>query len=466
MSEQTIDKVIAKGICVGCGACAAVAPTDFQLEFTEQGQFAAHALRPAAERSRDISPLCPMSGEGPDETALAARLWPDLPSHPEIGKHGKTGVAWVEEGEFRARGSSGGLLTWLAATLLERGMVAEVIQVAPTQAGSDKLFAYSVSTTADQVRRAAKSRYYPIQAQDVISHMRQSGKATLFVGLPCFVKMIRVLAETDPAIAANLRYASGLVCGHLKSAAFAEMLAWQVGVAPKEIATVDFRVKVEGQSAARYGFSAQSTVPGAPEARALMAGLVGRDWGQGMMRYKACDYCDDVLAECADIAVGDAWLAPWTEEWQGTNVFVARHPDIVALLNEAQADKRLFIEDLTASRVADSQRGGLSHRREGLAWRLLKAQKAGIWAPRKRVTPARALTPKRERIYDLREQIRDESHLAFVAARQTGQFELFVQKMAAPLALYAQANRQPGWLHRKLSATKRAIKALLGRPRP
>lgn len=41
--------------------------------------------------------------------------------------------------------------------------------------------------------------------------------------------------------------------------------------------------------------------------------------------YKACDFCDDVFAETADIALGDAWLPEYVQDGNGTNVVVTRN---------------------------------------------------------------------------------------------------------------------------------------------
>ena len=312
--EQAIDQVIRGDYCIGCGACAALAPVDFALEFDARGCWQARARRPADERERDLSALCPMSGAGPDEDMIAAKLFPDLPRHASIGAHDFVGAGWVEEGDFRLRGSSGGLLTWLACRLLESGQVDEVVQVAPQQGEPGQIFAYTVSDSADAIRAAAKSRYYPVQARDVLTHIREGHHRVAVLALPCFAKMIRFLAVDDPAIDRNVAFVLGLICGHLKSARFAELLAWQKGIAPAELGAIDFRDKIEDRPASGYGFRAWRRLGTAEtefEVAAPMAGLVGRDWGQGMMKYPACDFCDDVLAECADVAVGDAWLPSW-----------------------------------------------------------------------------------------------------------------------------------------------------------
>lgn len=460
MTKQTVDHVIEGGYCVGCGGCAAMAPQDFTMRFTETGMFTAQALRAPQERAGDVSSSCPIAGESPTETQIAADLYPQAAVHDQIGRYAMTAVGWAEESDWRDKGSSGGLLTWIAAELLATGAIDEVVQVAPTQSDHAQLFAFRVSRTVEEIRDAAKSRYYPVCAVDAITHIRQSGQRTLFVGLPCFVKMIRLLARMDPVLNANLCYTLGLVCGHLKSAGFGEILAWQIGIPPKHIATEDFRVKVEGHPASSYGFSAQDART-SQTSEAMMKDLLGKDWGQGMMKYKACDFCDDVLAECADIAIGDAWVEPWKDEWRGANICVVRHPDILALLQKAAAAGRVHLHEVAADVVAQSQASGLRHRREGLAWRLWRDQAAGHWVPRKRVAPNHDQSRQRKAIYNARDRLRDDSHVALLAAKEAGRFEVFVDKMQPAIAQYAKAQRPP--LSASTIRTLRLIQRKAGR---
>ena len=43
----------------------------------------------------------------------------------------------------------------------------------------------------------------------------------------------------------------------------------------------------------------------------------GTHWGYNFFRYSACDACDDVFAETADISVGDAWLDGYIDDPMG-----------------------------------------------------------------------------------------------------------------------------------------------------
>src|SRR5690606_38853836 len=134
------------------------------------------------------------------------------------------------------------------------------------------------------------------------------------------------------------------------------------------------------------------------------------------------DCCDDVAAETADAAFGDAWLPRYMSA--GTNVAVVRHPVLLDLLREARADGRLHLEELSAAEAGQSQNAGLRHRREGLAYRLWLEKERGAWTPTKRVAPDRnAMSGPSRKVQRLRLRMADESPAAFEAARQAGSFD-------------------------------------------
>ena len=438
-SVQAIDRVIAGGYCVGCGVCAASAPGRFSMTFTQEGLWQARAIHRTEQPARDISTLCPMTGQGPDETQIAAALWPALPEDHAIGRHRACGVGWVEEGEFRARGSSGGLLSWLATRLLEAGEVDAVVHVVPTPPSDPDapLFGASVSASVAEVARGARSRYHPSTLHEAVAQMREGGdRRYAFIGLPCSIKALRLMMRDDPVLARRVRFCLGLICGHLKSRAFGELLAWQRGLHPDALRTIDFREKLEGQPAWQYGFRASD---GDREVAAPMREVFGQDWGLGLFKPLACEFCDDVIAECADVAVGDAWLPDWIDDWRGTNVFVVRDETLAGIIEAGRASGALRIEDATPETVAQSQESGLRHRREGLSWRLWRADRAGRWRPKKRLAPSAELSRQRRRIYDLRIELSAASHRLFLEARRHNDLQLFLDGMDPIVRRYRAA---------------------------
>lgn len=402
-----------------------------------------------------------MSGTGPDETAIAAAHFPDAPAHPEIGRHLLCGAGWVEEGDFRRQGSSGGMLSWLATRLLDGGHADAVIHVVPARATTDHLFRFGVSATPAEVADGAKSRYFPVTITEVAATIRAHDRRFVFIGLPCFVKAMRTLAREDPVIAARVPFMLGLICGHLKSQAFAELLAWQHGLSPATLGSIDFREKLPERPAASYGFRAASR-DGAVAVAAPMSETLGGDWGLGLFKYKACDFCDDVVAECADAAIGDAWLPEYQADWRGTNIFVVRDAVIAGIVREGHASGALHYAETGPDTVAASQRSGLRHRREGLGWRLAQADRLGLWRPGKRIGPTRRISSQRKKIYDARTMLMTESHELFLKARTGNDIRIFFDEIAPHVARYRAAYAAPpqGALRRRIvTLVKRLLPA-------
>src|SRR5690606_12515068 len=132
--------------------------------------------------------------------------------------------------------------------------------------------------------------------------------------------------------------------------------------------------------------------------------LADGDWGAGFFQNSACNFCDDVVAETADIAFGDAWVEPYSSDGRGTNVVIARTPEMLDLVRSALQQDRLSLEEVDAEFIVRTQEAGLRHRREGLAYRL-SWPRAGL-RPRKRVVPrSDGLTLRRRLVYRSRAMI-------------------------------------------------------------
>ncbi|WP_199555323.1 Coenzyme F420 hydrogenase/dehydrogenase, beta subunit C-terminal domain [Sandaracinobacteroides hominis] len=431
--EGTVGAVIQGGYCVGCGACAFATPDSYRQEFRPEGWYLPRQQGPvAADAAARAASVCPFTSASED--SIAERLYPQLSAHPAIGRHAATFAGHVTDDRSREERSSGGLGTWLATRLLDSGEVDGVVHVLPVEANpveanpGEPIFRYAISRTGEELRRGRKSRYYPVEISEVLQEVAHAPPQRLaYVGVPCMIKALHLVAAQDPVIAQSIRATISIVCGHMKSAGFAQYLGWQGGIRPEELSTIDFRHKLPDRKASAYAFRAEAR--DGTEVVRPMSETDGGNWGLGYFKLKACDYCDDVVGETADISIGDAWLPQYIDDWRGTNVIVARSPQMQRLLQSGIDDGSLQLNRISPDEVAQSQDAGLRHRREGLAWRLRKATRAGIWAPPRRVQPAVLVNPKRRQQLDLRVELAAESHAAFADARRTGEIALFRRRM-------------------------------------
>lgn len=433
-----IKEVIKENYCIGCGACAFTAPSSFTIAFNQYGQFEAKMLNDNFDETL-LNQVCPFADDAPNEDDLGKSLFPQNSYVNNLGFIYNTYAGYVVEGHYRMDGSSGGFGSWLCVELLRNNKVDGIIHL--VNAKSDKLlFEYAVSTTSDQITANAKSKYYPVKLDEILDFITHNEGRFAIVGIPCMIKTIRLISTKNPVVQERIKYTIGLVCGHIKSTAFAEMLGWQLGVRPRELKTIDFRTKLKGYGSNQYGITVTTLQNG--EEQKLVSKPVnemfGTNWGLGYFKSKACDFCDDVLAETADITIGDAWLPEYVNDYQGTNVVVIRNPEFDKLIQDAYNKQKLYLEKLAAERVIESQSSGINHRRKGLQYRLYLNEKNGQPSPRKRVQASNNFDRKFKKIQELRIKLRDESNKQFYLAKQADDLNVFINHMKSINEDYAK----------------------------
>ena len=190
--------------------------------------------------------------------------------------------------------------------------------------------------------------------------------------------------------------------------------------------------------------------------------LIGADWGAGAFKYKACDFCDDVFAETADVVLGDAWLPEYVQDSYGTNVVVTRNDNIQQLIVNARSEGRLVLDDVGVEKAIQSQDAGLRHRKVAISYRLYCEKAGKSWVPTKRTSPSTSLSPRYEmKRQRLRTELRDLSHRSFLNAKQANNLAAYINAVRPVYARYSRQGRP--FFRRVLSFLKRKLNMMIGR---
>ncbi|GAL67509.1 coenzyme F420-dependent oxidoreductase [Jejuia pallidilutea] len=405
---------------------------------------------------------CPFSNESKNETELAKEFFPDIKrTDSKIGRFEKNFAGYVKEDDFRKKGSSGGVAKWIGYQLLKNNEIDYFVQLIPNQStdSSELLFDYGFFSKPEDVLKGSKSSYYPVTLVDVINKIANEDARFAITGVPCFIKTLRLIASEDKILKERIKFTLGIVCGGMKSANHAKMIGWELGVNPENLIGIDFRRKYKDRPASQKIYQVWSNKDNVERYR--NAGeIFGTDYGSGLFKPKACDYCDDVVGELADVSIGDAWLKDYRNDPDGTSLIIVRNQKILALLENAAEEHRVKITEITEVEAGDSQAGGFRHRREGLSYRLKKRHDKGEWVPKKRVEPGEFdISSKRKRIYDLREKLAEDSHIFFHEALVKNDPSLFKSKIGVLMNKYYKANLPPVYKRIKNKA-QRALKKL------
>ena len=457
------ETVIKNDYCIGCGACA-VASNNYKIELDVYGKYQAKQINQTINDGLLAENVCPFSNSSLSESELSDEIFEneENTSNELLGSYDKMFFGYSKK--LRQTGASGGMTTWFLLAALESDLVDAVIHMKEAyDDNGETIFQYGISRTKAEVIRSATTKYYPGELSQSVQNVIKNGDLRYaIVGVPCFIKSLRLLERSNPILKSRIVLHIGLVCGHYKSANYAKMLALQKGIASSKIKDFNFRYKSGLGRAGDYNTRIEyvdkwNTVNVHNE---TVKNFYGTDWGLGMFKYNACDYCDDVVAETADVVLGDAWVAPYVNDPMGTNIIISRKKKLTQLLENSFVNgDDLFLQPADEKEIIKTQAAGFRHRREGLQLRLYWKQKKSEWFPTKRLSPnpMRNLSFRYKLIYKARIKISALSHLYFKDALDNDNFFQFKNNMHPIVSYYKYVLYGPNRLKIYLLKKKKQI---------
>ena len=93
-------------------------------------------------------------------------------------------------------------------------------------------------------------------------------------------------------------------------------------------------------------------------------------WGTGFFKANACDFCDDLCAENADLSIGDAWIKPYVDDNLGDNIVITRSRLAEKYIQLGIENNELNLDFIPSDLAVKSQSGNVTHRKKGLKLRL------------------------------------------------------------------------------------------------
>ncbi len=443
--RNVVSAIVEHDLCIGCGVCAPVCSRNsIAIQWNKYGLYEPVIVNTSCNDCSACLRVCPFSCgiveniQVPNEDELGMRLFvgPQIEKDQYLGYYRKLFVGYAED--YRMTSSSGGISTWALTHLLENDYIDAAICVQPNHNQEDSHFSYNVCETTEAIRAAAKTRYYPVSINQAIELLLEKPGHYALIALPCTVKALRLAVEQMPILSERIIFMIGIFCGGLKTRNYTEYLAATLDVESKNIRFPEYRVKKPTSTADDYVFTCEDNV-GKQYAKAMRT--LGDMWGTGLFKPNACDFCDDLSAELADLSVGDAWIPPYRADGRGNNVLVVRSEIALKIIQEGIVLGHLKLDEITPTQANTSQQGNINHRRHGLAYRLKWAQQKGLIVPRKRVYPKRSFNPILIIQQQLRMRVRSKSHVAWLAQREMKGTLVFNQMMSADLIWLKRVTR-------------------------
>lgn len=377
---EVIDFVVDADMCTGCGICVTVCPTKaLEMSWSDTG-FKVPVEVNDCDSSGECISVCPFNPFPEDEVKTEDEiaeifLEDKLEKHHRIGKYNGLYAGYSKS--HRDSSSSGGMATYVFESLFKQNIIQHVISVKES-VSSENHYDFAISSSLENINSASKTRYFPVSMDLAILKIKDLKGNVAISGIACFVKAIRLAQYKDPILKEKISFIVGIICGGVKSRFFTEYLADKSGAKSNQYKTPQYRIKNHTSTAGDYSFGCVDN--SSNEEKKIRMKTVGDMWGTGLFKANACDFCDDVTTELADISFGDAWMHPYIAEGKGTNVIVSRSSLAKELIENGILNNEIVIDILPLDSFLGSQKGSFNHRQRALGFRM---HKKGVKLPKR-----------------------------------------------------------------------------------
>lgn len=401
VNKRKTKAIFEQNLCVSCGVCNINQSAKF--EFNDFGY-----LLPNNLKKLDLN-SCPVVHEHCENTISRKKFHGKYKLNPKIGYYDKIAAAQIKDDKLLKQRSSGGIITFILKSLLKQKKVDAVATV--FNFDTEPYFRYKLINNPDDLDCAATSAYYPAEVGTVLAEAKERRLSVAVTGLPCCIKGINHLMDNDTQIKEIIKYQISLICGHLKTSKYLELLSLQLPNIKE--AKYNFRAHSKKSAAKikhfqKYNANEKHSRP--------TASMYSGSYNFGYFQYESCNYCDDIIGETADLSVGDAWLPEFVDRTTGMSLCVSRNTEISKILKSDCINYR----ELSPIDVLLAQQGGYRQRREGLAYRIKKYPKYGI-KKREHLLPKK-ISKKRLKIYEARYQLSKSSHENYKKSQSVDEF--------------------------------------------
>ena len=358
--------VVDAGICVGCGACSALAcPGQIPMSGTPRG------VLPQFDGNHELPALaweaCP--GKGIDYPDLYQRHYGGLPDNWLIGRIKNQWTGHAADPLVRRAGASGGVLSAVLIFLLETGKVDAVI-VAKQGVPSPEEAHWFIARSKADILACAQSVYVPVAMLDVLPALVPGEKYAITL-VPEQSAALRVLQHAGHEQACQISHVLGPYTGTALEPAAIRALMRANGVPPG-----DPVISLHWRAGEWPGYLEIRTESG----REIRSKKVYYNFLIPFFITQASLQSMDFANEFADLAAGDAWSPKFEMLGQGHSVLVSRTSAMNEILKEMMDRGDLCLTGVAADDAAAmhghmidfKKRGGYLRNR----WRSMTGRKA------------------------------------------------------------------------------------------
>ena len=367
-----VQEIRDQGLCVGCGTCFTICPTNaITICRNRKGFYVPVVNNEVCNKCRLCIKVCP--GHVVDFNLMNKNVFDKLPEDDLLGSYLNCYMGYAADTRVRWAGQSGGLVTALLVFALEEGIIdgAVVTRMSRSDPLSPEVL---VAESKKEILSASKSKYCSVPLNVVVKEVLKKDGKYAIVGVPCQIHGLRKLEMIKTELKKKIVLHLGLFCSHMLSFLAIDFLLHKASIRKNDL------IKFEYKSKALRGWPGDVLFTLSNGAEKFLS----REHRTLIVPFFTpwrCKMCYDQVNEFADISFGDAWLPEVMHCKEGTSVLISRTETGERLLQRASNEGEIKLQEISRSKIVQSQRGPLFSKKSLLGARVVISKLLGENVP-------------------------------------------------------------------------------------
>ena len=352
-------------LCLGCGICESACPSKAINIIVKKGCFIPQVDETKCKNDKGCHrchDVCP--GLGVNLQHIAKEQFADEQTKTDkwVGHYLKCFTGHSNDEDIRYHCASGGMVSQFLIFLLEKGYIDGAI-VTAFDPKNELLVRSYIAHNREEVLQAKSSKYAPVSLHGMAQAIKQeNGTKYVIVGLPCHIQGFRKLEAIDRKLREKVIGHFAIYCSSGRTFYLTEHVFKERGIRKEDL--IYFAYRDEGclgslvakqQRGIRVANSNSETA------------LYKEDevYKERFQSYyhplrsffipRRCLFCIDHYGELGDVCFGDIHIKPYMDDKIGVNSLVVRKQEWLDLLEEAQSEGFITLDEIPVETLNASQ---------------------------------------------------------------------------------------------------------------
>jgi len=314
---MNIKNIVKKRLCRGCGTCVGICPTDaIEIKINEGGFYIPEINEKKCTDCDLCSKVCPQINRTKNFDELNKFVFGKTSDDKIFGNYINCYIGHSTDENLRFEASSGGVVTQLLITALEKGIIDGAL-VTRMRKDDPLIPDPFIARTKEEIISAMGSKYCPVPANIMLKGIINSKKNEKFavVGLPCHIIGIRKLEMINKKLQEKIVLHVGIFCTCNISFFGTDFILKHINVKKESIKSIRYRgngwpgcMQIEKNNGENIIL---------PLLSVLYFGAIFPCFTN-----INCKKCNDYISFFSDISVGDPWGIK--KDVKGSSLLISR----------------------------------------------------------------------------------------------------------------------------------------------